>query len=581
MFLLNFGTQEADGMAFVLHNDPAGSKALTKSSNQGSTLGVYGDSKNEWSAYVGPLGSIQKALAIEFDTYPNVDGYLGFDREVPEELVHEHMAYSYPGDWDSYDYFPYNESVALHHYQLQNLKALGDYTYQNGWTVKSGLDFQFYFSFDGNYFSYFLVNPRRQVKSETVYIPKEELFSALGIENSSDKRAYWGFTAANGDAKGAMSYELKNPPVSLLSKDLRVLYQKADEKTWQKENQGITLQAGENFYADAIYEVPVDDFVLEKFSLAISDEDLFSLKQDEVYLLDNEGQVLPFELSKENNQFTFSPSQLFKKGDILHFLVKVKTNEELAEDIQVVPFSYRLEGKTADGLELMEDGQILEENTASAGLTGTYPKVQLKGLPKPAWHEKEPLPETKEKITATTKVEVFKNVTYPLKNLDNPQEKRPGYPNYQGQITGGMAENITLNPGEEHETKMLNATTELKNKKALGFVFPYYYEPSENRTLKSFKITWDGKLIPLGAIRRIEMMYYSHDFIDDGSFDSALLYLRKGEPDPSWISTQNETSLAEGQFEVNLIDTMRQLQGLPRKYFLLMYLDPEKLNLEV
>ncbi|WP_088013284.1 L-type lectin-domain containing protein [Gottfriedia acidiceleris] len=94
MYFGNQGSNAGDGMAFVMHNDPNGTNAL--SPNTGSGLGVYAGQTNGASKTNG----IQKSFAIEFDTFVNnssADGY--FDTNV---TAGNHVAWSYPGKSETY-----------------------------------------------------------------------------------------------------------------------------------------------------------------------------------------------------------------------------------------------------------------------------------------------------------------------------------------------------------------------------------------------------------------------------------------------------------------------------------------------
>src|SRR5262249_7293239 len=66
MFDINVGNNDngADGMAFVLHNDPLGNQAL---GGLGGNLGMFG---------------IKNGVGIEFDTYDNT--------EAPNDIVNDH-----------------------------------------------------------------------------------------------------------------------------------------------------------------------------------------------------------------------------------------------------------------------------------------------------------------------------------------------------------------------------------------------------------------------------------------------------------------------------------------------------------
>lgn len=94
LYFGNQGSNAADGIAFVMHNDPRGTHAL--SPNFGSGLGVYAGETNGSSKITG----IQNSFAVEFDTYINnkpYDGY--FDTNVTRG---NHVAWSYPGKESTY-----------------------------------------------------------------------------------------------------------------------------------------------------------------------------------------------------------------------------------------------------------------------------------------------------------------------------------------------------------------------------------------------------------------------------------------------------------------------------------------------
>ncbi|RAP73689.1 lectin-like domain-containing protein [Paenibacillus montanisoli] len=93
---LYFGNQmenAADGMAFVMHNDPNGTNALSPNYNAG--LGVY-SSPN----YGGPKNGIKNSFAVEFDTWVNNSGSESFfDNNANKG---DHVAWSYPGKDSTY-----------------------------------------------------------------------------------------------------------------------------------------------------------------------------------------------------------------------------------------------------------------------------------------------------------------------------------------------------------------------------------------------------------------------------------------------------------------------------------------------
>jgi len=92
LYFGNQGNNAADGMAFVMHNDPRGINAL---GNFGSGLGVWASQDHG-----GPYDGIQNSLAVEFDTFVNDSMFDGhFDIDVASG---NHVAWNYPGMQDTY-----------------------------------------------------------------------------------------------------------------------------------------------------------------------------------------------------------------------------------------------------------------------------------------------------------------------------------------------------------------------------------------------------------------------------------------------------------------------------------------------
>ncbi|MFW5438188.1 lectin-like domain-containing protein [Paenibacillus apiarius] len=160
----------ADGIAFVMHNDPRGTNAL--SPNAGGSLGVWAS----WD-HNGPYNGIQKSLAIEFDTYINNnlgDGW--FDYAAANG---NHVAWNYPGKSSSYNDF-YEWLVykrQLHHKDLQYTGTLSDDTWRKlevNWSVANK---QLTYHLQGT-------NPM------TIPIDVQDVFGA--------DQVYWGFTGSTG-----------------------------------------------------------------------------------------------------------------------------------------------------------------------------------------------------------------------------------------------------------------------------------------------------------------------------------------------------------------------------------------------
>lgn len=117
--LLNFGdsgVSAADGMAFVMHNDPRGTQTIQKGGT-GQQLGVWADPLVESSSSTVSLkNAIQKSFAIEFDTRQNDNwdvsgapdntsstGLLGTTYSFTTKPINaNHVAFGLPADSSNY-----------------------------------------------------------------------------------------------------------------------------------------------------------------------------------------------------------------------------------------------------------------------------------------------------------------------------------------------------------------------------------------------------------------------------------------------------------------------------------------------
>lgn len=227
---VNFGTAKADGFAFVMQNDSGGVNAITTSTGNtdGQNLGVYGAAA---SGYLYPhpeSTAIQHSVAVEFDLFSNSDtnGSSQYDANLltsGSTSVPPHMAYTFPGDRDR-TYQPEDGSS-----EWNNLLGLGKKArmihnglqYPNnvvGTNVQDGTwyEFRFDFDFDTKAFTYYLKNPVTQAQTPTVTIPWSDLSTELQL-SSNNNLAYWGFTAANGEATGMTKFVFTQVPVDLHS----------------------------------------------------------------------------------------------------------------------------------------------------------------------------------------------------------------------------------------------------------------------------------------------------------------------------------------------------------------------------
>ncbi|MGX7418671.1 L-type lectin-domain containing protein [Carnobacterium gallinarum] len=98
LYFGNQGKKAADGMTFVMQNDPNGPNAII--TGYGSQIGTWASPTPE-SWYPG----IRKSFAVEFDTYDNTDG---FDADMVQG--EDHIAWNFPDVRSSYvDYMSSNQ----------------------------------------------------------------------------------------------------------------------------------------------------------------------------------------------------------------------------------------------------------------------------------------------------------------------------------------------------------------------------------------------------------------------------------------------------------------------------------------
>lgn len=134
----DLGSNAADGIAFVMHNDPDGPNAL-RANAEGARIGVWdSDKPDTWGE------AIHNSFAIEFDTHDNKN----FDDTVGSE---DHIAFSFPDKQSSYEdtgvSWLGNRKRKLSHRQTQYPGTLADDTWHHftiKWTARSkNLMYQF------------------------------------------------------------------------------------------------------------------------------------------------------------------------------------------------------------------------------------------------------------------------------------------------------------------------------------------------------------------------------------------------------------------------------------------------------
>lgn len=302
---VNFGTNAADGFAFVMQNDDRGSSAITKAHGQqdGQNLGVYGDARQkDWAA----KNAIQHSIAIEFDLNLNKD-YTGanFDRELTgynssssilTEIAAPHMAYSFPGNvekgympsngssWESsgdYAMVQHNEPIFLGGVDGSNAAikiassgTLIDGTLMDGAkpssyvplgpekSVRNGNWYSFRYQYDTDKgFTYYLVDPGTQtILTKPVTISNDDLKTELNLDDNGNQ-AYWGFTAANGDNAGTTKFVFSQVPVDLST---TMNNQVLDEQGKLESSEDETVSKDELFMGKGRQATFKTDFTLDK-----------------------------------------------------------------------------------------------------------------------------------------------------------------------------------------------------------------------------------------------------------------------------------------------------------------------------
>lgn len=228
---VNFGTSQADGFAFVMHNDGRGTNALTlaRDATDGQNLGVYGKNGSYRSGYETPdMAAVQHSVAVEFDLFTNKNTDKSKPNAFDVGVIGEpHMAYTFPGSLDKgyqamtpgtsddvtgwfTGLFNKGQNARVKHNSVMPLNGAISSNIQDGtW-------YEFRYSFDraSREFSYYLKNPVTQATTPPTVIPWHDLEEELQLR-ANGNRAYWGFTAANGAASGETKFVFTQPPVEL------------------------------------------------------------------------------------------------------------------------------------------------------------------------------------------------------------------------------------------------------------------------------------------------------------------------------------------------------------------------------
>lgn len=171
LYFGNARNNAADGIAFVMHNDPKGNNALA---NNGASLGVWASQDHN-----GPYNGIQNSVAVEFDTYINNNG-LGDGRFDTDSAGGNHIAWNYPGKSSTYvDYYiPLFEwARKMIHKDLQYTGTLSNDTWRRFEVKWDAANKQLTYHLEGT-------NP------VIIPIDVEDVFGT--------NQVYWGFTGSTG-----------------------------------------------------------------------------------------------------------------------------------------------------------------------------------------------------------------------------------------------------------------------------------------------------------------------------------------------------------------------------------------------
>ncbi|WCF07710.1 L-type lectin-domain containing protein [Paenibacillus thiaminolyticus] len=171
LYFGNQGTNAADGIAFVMHNDPKGTNAL--SPNGGGGLGVWAEGK-----YNGLYNGIQNSLAIEFDTY--VNNTSSDSRFDTDSAAGNHVAWNYPGKpstYVDYQHTVLERARKMIHNDLQYTGTLSNDTWRRFEVKWDAANSQLTYHLEGT-------NP------VVIPIDVQDVFGT--------NQVYWGFTGSTG-----------------------------------------------------------------------------------------------------------------------------------------------------------------------------------------------------------------------------------------------------------------------------------------------------------------------------------------------------------------------------------------------
>ncbi|WP_410491883.1 L-type lectin-domain containing protein (plasmid) [Bacillus thuringiensis] len=202
----------ADGMAFVLHNDPRGT---TATGDKGQSIGVWNTSPFE-----SGQNYIAQGWAIEFDFYHNGDG---LDASLSPTDKYMHIANSMTNaklDWKG--------MVHNNLQQVEKTTMSGEHIFEVQWNAAlKNLTYRF------------------NVSGDTFWQQDVHLdpISVFGSDN-----VYWGFTGATGKKEIHQTIKFKSIPQTIQAKPKRKTYVLGDkiEITNNNIDEFITIESGDD-----------------------------------------------------------------------------------------------------------------------------------------------------------------------------------------------------------------------------------------------------------------------------------------------------------------------------------------------
>nr|WP_242704459.1 hypothetical protein [Enterococcus sp. 665A] len=362
---VNFGTAQADGFTFTIHNDPQKTQALTKARDQGKdgqNLGAYGSSSatTVWGVRKYPnADAIGNSFTVEFDMYTNGNQRFPYSYDVtpsqlPRENVSPHMAFAFPGNLektygpisksmlgvisDENDWFPLigsGRAAKTNHYALRYLNnSIGSNVQDGTW-----YEFNFSFDFPTKTFQYYLRNPVTGNQTNVTSVPWSDLSSELKL-SANDSKSYWGFTAANGASEGAVKMVFADVPVPLDYEAKNQIYDSTGQNISVSEDDDSKqkyAKKGDSVRFETVATVKQLDYtspyLLYEGEVSPDQVDMSTLKESTVKVNDESiGSFVP--TTNVNGRFSLYIPKEIKQGDVVEIESTIKSKDDISSDIK-------------------------------------------------------------------------------------------------------------------------------------------------------------------------------------------------------------------------------------------------------